>query len=170
MTLENGGGGKVSTKPGGALCLPSCSETTASFDEGKNVEVLTKPNKHFHLVEFGGDCSGSSCTLSSISADHTVSASFAEDTKYALDISKQGGGTALVKTKGPGTVCSYTCGSSTASFYTGEEVLVSWKLGKGTSSLTWTSGAGSCTGTHEGAEGSCTVTMSAANELVAELE
>ena len=170
VTLENGGNGKVSTKPGGALCLPNCSETSAQFDEGKTVEVLAKANKHFHLASWGGDCSGSgACSISSIAADHTVSASFAEDPKFDLAISKEGGGQALIKTKGPGTVCSYTCGSSTASFYEGEEVLVSWKLGKGTSSLTWTSGAGSCTGTHEGAEGSCTVTMSAANELVAEL-
>ena len=170
VTLENGGSGKVSTKPGGALCLPNCSETSAQFDEGKTVEVLAKPNKHFHLASWGGDCSGSgACSISSISADHTVSASFAEDPKFDLAISKEGGGQALIKTKGPGTVCSYTCGSSTASFYEGEEVLVSWKLGKGTSSLTWTSGAGTCTGTSEAAEGSCTVTMSAARELVAEL-
>ena len=170
VTLENGGGGKISTKPGGALCLPNCSETSAQFDEGKTVEVLAKANKHFHLASWGGDCSGSGSCSVVASEDHTVSATFAEDAKFDLAISKQGGGQALIKTKGPGTVCSYTCGSSTASFYTGEEVLVSWKLGKGTSSLTWTSGAGTCTGTHEGAEGSCTVTMSAANELVAELE
>ena len=170
LTLENSGGGKVSSKPGGALCLPNCSETTASFAEGKTVEVLTKPNKHFHLVEFGGDCSGTSCTLPSISADHTVSASFAEDTKYALSLAKGGGGQALIKTKGPGSVCSYTCAQSTASFYEGETVLVSWKLGKGTSSLTWSTGAGTCTGSHEGAEGSCEVTMSSAKSLVAELE
>ena len=170
VTLENGGGGKVSTKPGGALCLPSCSETTASFDEGKNVEVLTKPNKHFHLVEFGGDCSGSSCTLSSISADHTVSASFAEDTKFALDISKEGGGTGLVKTKGPGTVCSYTCSSSTSSFYEGEEVEVSWKLGKGTDSIAFSGEAGDCPASSEAETGSCHVTMGAAHSLTATLE
>ena len=170
VTLENGGGGKVSTKPGGALCLPSCSETTASFDEGKNVEVLTKPNKHFHLVEFGGDCSGSSCTLSAISADHTVSASFAEDTKFALDISKEGGGTGLVKTKGPGTVCSYTCSSSTSSFYEGEEVEVSWKLGKGTDSIAFSGEAGDCPASSEAETGSCHVTMGAAHSLTATLE
>ena len=169
VTIENGGNGKVSTKPGGALCLPNCSEVTASFDEGKNVEVLSKPNKHFHFVEFGGDCSGSSCTLASISADHTVSASFAEDTKYALSLAKEGGGQALVKTKPPGMVCSYTCGQLSASFYEGEVIEVKWKLGKGTSSIDWSSGAGTCTGTSEAVEGVCTVTMSAARELVADL-
>ena len=169
VTIENGGNGKVSTKPGGALCLPNCSEVTASFDEGKNVEVLSKPNKHFHFVEFGGDCSGSSCTLASISADHTVSATFAEDTKYALSLAKEGGGQALIKTKPPGMVCSYTCGQLSASFYEGEVIEVKWKLGKGTSSIDWSTGAGTCTGTSEAVEGTCTVTMSAARELVADL-
>ena len=170
LTLENGGSGKVSSKPGGALCLPNCSETTASFEEGKTVEVLAKANKHFHLASWGGDCSGTGSCSVSMGADHTVSATFAEDAKFTLALAKQGGGSALIKTKGPGTVCSYTCSQSSASFYTGEEVLVSWKLNKGTSSLTWSTGAGTCTGTHEGAEGSCTVTMSAAKSLVAELE
>ena len=65
LTLENGGKGKVSSKPGGALCLPNCSETTASFEEGKTVEVLAKANKHFHLASWGGDCSGSgTCSVS----------------------------------------------------------------------------------------------------------
>ena len=170
VTLENGGNGKISTKPGGALCLPNCSETSAQFDEGKTVEVLAKANKHFHLASWGGDCSGSGSCSVVASADHTVSATFAEDAKYALSIVKEGGGQALIKTKGPGTVCSYTCGSSTASFYTGEEVLVSWKLGKGTSSLTWTSGAGTCTGKSEAAVSTCTVTMSSAKSLVAKFE
>ena len=71
-----------------------------------------------------------------------VTASFAEDPKFGLAIDKCGGGSALIKTKGPGTVCSYTCSQSRASFYTGEEVLVSWKLNKGTSSLEWTQRSG----------------------------
>ena len=170
LKLKNGGDGKISSKPGGALCLPNCSETIASFQEGKTVEVLPKPNKHFHLVSWGGDCSGTGTCSVTMNGDRTVSATFAEDQKFDLALSKEGGGTALIKTKGPGTVCSYTCGSSVASFYTGETVLVSWKLGKGTSSLTWTSGAGTCTGTHEGAEGSCEVTMSSGKLLRAELE
>ena len=170
VTIENGGNGKVSTKPGGALCLPNCSEVSASFDEGKNVEVLTKPNKHFHFVSWGGDCSGSgACEFAGIAADHTVSATFAEDTKYALSLAKQGGGQALIKTKPPGMVCSYTCGSLSAGFYEGEVIEVKWKLGKGTSSIDWSTGAGTCTGSSEAVEGVCTVTMSAAKELVADL-
>ena len=122
--------------------------------------MLAKPNKHFHLASWGGACSGSGSCSVTMDEPKVVTASFAEDPKFGLAIEKRGGGSALIKTKGPGTVCSYTCSQSRANFYTGEEVLVSWKLNKGTSSLEWTSGAGTCTGTFSSAEGSCTVTMS----------
>ena len=57
LTLENSGGGKISTKPEGALCLPNCTEAKAEFDEGKTVEVLAEPSRHFHFVSWGGGCS-----------------------------------------------------------------------------------------------------------------
>jgi virginiamycin B lyase len=170
LTLSGSGPGKVSSKPGGALCLPNCTGTTAAFKEGTAVEAQAKPNKHFHLLEWGGDCSGSGACTVSMSADRTVSASFAEDTKYALSLAKQGGGQALIKTKPPGMVCAYACGSISASFYTGETVEVKWKLGKGTDSIEWSTGSGTCTGLSEAIEGTCMVTMSAARSLVAELE
>ena len=168
LTLQNNGGGKLYSKPGGALCLPSCTEVTASFKEGKPVEVLTKPNKHFHLVEFGGDCSGTTCE--GLEANSTVSATFAEDAKYSLELAKQGGGQGLIKSKPAGLNCTYTCGSQSVDFYDGEELTISWKIGKGTSSIEWTTGAGACTGTSEANEGACTVTMSSAKELVAKFE
>ena len=170
LTLSGTGPGKVSSKPGGALCLPNCSETTAAFKEGTSVEVLAKPNKHFHLAAWGGDCSGTGSCVVAMGEDHQVSASFAEDPKLDLTIAKQGGGQALVKTKGPGSVCGFTCSQSSASFYEGEVVEVLWKLNKGTASIDWGAGSGTCTGTETEAEGTCMVTMSAARSLSAELE
>jgi Divergent InlB B-repeat domain len=167
VTLQNGGGGKVYSKPGGALCMPNCTEVTASFKEGKPVEVLNKPNKHFHLVEFGGDCSGTSC--SGLEANSTVSASFAEDPTQTLTLAKEGGGQGLVKSKPAGLNCTYTCSSQEVAFYE-EAIEISWKLGKGTSSLEWATGAGTCTGSSEAETGSCSVTMSAAKSLVAKFE
>ena len=68
--------------------LPNCSSTTAYFEEGKTVEVLAKPNKHFHLESWGGDCSGSGACSVSMGANHTVSATFAEDPKFNLALTK----------------------------------------------------------------------------------
>ena len=168
VTLQNNGGGKVYSKPGGALCLPSCTAATASFKEGKPVEVLTKPDKHFHLVEFGGDCSGTTCE--GLEANSTVSASFAEDAKATLELGKEGGGQGLLKSKPAGLNCTYTCSGQEVSFYEGEVLTISWKLGKGTSSIEWTTGAGSCTGTSEATEGNCQVTMDEAHGLEASFE
>jgi Divergent InlB B-repeat domain len=164
VTLQNGGGGKVYSKPGGALCLPNCSETTASFKEGKPVEVLTKPNKHFHLVEFGGDCSGTTCE--GLEANSTVSATFAEDATHTLSLAKEGGGQGFVKAKPAGLNCTYTCSGQEVAYYDGEVLAIEVKLGKGTAGVEWTTPAGTCTGTAL----TCTVTMSSAKSLVAKFE
>jgi Divergent InlB B-repeat domain len=170
LTLSGSDPGKVSSKPGGALCLPNCTGTTAAFKEGTAVEAQAKPDKHFHLSAWGGDCSGSGSCVVAMSEDHEVEASLEEDAKFALSLEKQGGGQGIVKTKPPGMVCSYTCGQLSASFYMGETVEVKWKLNKGTTSIEWAAGAGSCTGSSEALEGACAVTMDAAEGLVAKFE
>ena len=181
LTLSKASGsgpGQLNTKPGGIACTYNCQSATASFKHGSQVTVVEKPAKHFHFVELTGgtgsaaSCNGSSsetCTFT-ISGASSIEARFAEDPRHALTIAKSGGGQALIKTKGPGIVCSYTCSSGSASFYEGETVEVRWKLAKGTSSLEWGTGSGTCTGTETEAEGACTVTMSAARSLSAQLE
>ena len=181
LTLSKASGsgpGQLNTKPGGIACTYNCQSASASFKHGSQVSVVEKPAKHFHFVELTGgtgsaaSCNGSSsetCTFT-INGASSIEAKFAEDPKHALSLAKSGGGQALIKTKGPGIVCSYTCSSASASFYEGEVVEVRWKLAKGTSSLEWGTGSGTCTGTETEAEGACTVTMSAARSLVAQLE
>jgi hypothetical protein len=169
VTLQNGGGGKVYTKPGGAVCLTNCTEATALYKEGKDAEVLTKADKHHHFVEWGGDCSGSgSCVVPQV--DATVSATFAEDTKYALSLAKEGGGQGVVSTKPGGISCSFTCGSETASFYEGETVEVKWKLGKGTSWIQFSGEAGDCPASSEAETGACHVEMDEAHSFVAKFQ
>jgi hypothetical protein len=151
--------------------MPNCTETTASFAAGKAVEVLSKPNKHFHLVGFGGACSGKSCT--GLEASSTVSASFAEDTKYALSLAKAGGGQGLIESKPAGLNCAYTCSSQTVTFYsepTPEVIEISWKLNKGTGSIAFSGEAGTCPEESEATEGSCTIEMDEAHSFVAGFE
>ena len=132
--------------------------------------MLTKPGRHFHFVEFGGDCSGAGCTLPSISAGHTVSATFAEDPEFALSIAKEGGGQALIRSRPGGLQCAGGCSSQAASFYAGEQVELVWKLGRGTDSIAFSGEAGDCPSLSEAPQGSCQVSMDAAHSLVATLE
>jgi len=160
--------GKIQTSPGGILCLYNCSSAEAAFKEG-SVTVKQAAAKHNHFVQWLGDCTGSepTCVLSA-TEDHSVEAEFAPDTQYALAFSKTGGGQGSVKSKPSGLLCGYTCSSQSASYYSGEEVLITVKLNKGTTKVTWSTGAGTCTGSSEALESTCTVTMSSAQELVAD--
>jgi len=163
------GPGKVQSY-GGITCLYGCTEVSALIKEGTAVIVKQTPARHFHFAGWGGDCSGTGACELTMGEDHEVTADFEEDAKFSLSLSKAGGGQALIKTKPAGVLCGFTCIASSASFYEGEAIAVSWKLNKGTTKLTWSKTAGTCTGTFETLEGTCTVTMSAAKELTATLE
>ena len=135
LTLSKASGsgpGQLNTKPGGIACTYNCQSASASFKHGSQVSVVEKPAKHFHFVELtGGTGSAASCNGSSSRNLHL------HDQRSLLDrsevrrrpqatrssLAKSGGGQALIKTKGPGIVCSYTCSSASASFYEGE----AWK-------------------------------------------
>jgi hypothetical protein len=171
------GPGIVKTKPGGIVCLYACNSATAAFDEGKPLEVLASPAKHFHFVEFKGGsgqavaCNGStSCAYTPAGEDSSVEALFAEDAKNALSLAKTGGGQGFVKTKPAGILCGYNCSAAEAEFFASETAIVSVKLNKGTSSVEWTTGAGTCTGKVETLESTCEVPMSSAASLVAKFE
>jgi hypothetical protein len=161
---EGSGPGKVQSAPSGVLCLYNCQSATASFLEGKSVTLKATPAKHFHLAEWGGDCSGTGACQVTMGEDHLVSASFEEDPHYALTLSKSGAGQGIVKSHPSGVLCSYTCNEASVSFYAGEEVTLEVsKVGKGSSFEGWSGGG--CSGT-----GTCTVTMSSAKEVTAEFK
>ena len=153
--------GKVQSSPGGVLCLFNCAETTAAFREGTEVTLKQTPAKHFHFVEWTGDCSGSGTCQVTMGEDHEVSAEFAEDPKHPLTLTKSGGGAGTVKSSVAGVNCGLTCFSQSATYYQGEVVELTATPGKGSAFDGW-SGAG-CFGT-----GTCTVTMDEAKALTAE--
>jgi hypothetical protein len=162
LTLTKAGGlGKVQSSPGGILCLANCSETTAAFREGTEVVLKQTPAKHFHFVEWLGDCSGASTCQVTMGEDHDVSAEFAEDPKHLLTLTKSGGGAGTVKSSVAGINCGATCATTKAAYYQGEIVELTATPGKGSAFKGW-SGAG-CSGT-----GTCSVTISEAKEVTAE--
>ena len=165
VTREGSGLGKVSSSPGGVLCLSNCSSTSASFKELTNVTLTAAPSKHFTFTEWTGDCTGSgTCSLPSLSADKSVGAKFTEIAKFDLTVTKKGGGNGTVKAKQAGINCGAYCSSMAAAYYSGEviELLVPTP-GKGSTFAGW-SGAG-CSGT-----GTCLVTMSSAKSVEAEFK
>ena len=155
--------GKVSSSPGGILCLANCSETAALFKAGATVKLTQVPSKHFHFVGWEGDCTGSGTCELSMSEDREVSAEFAEDLKHLLSLSKQGGGQGTVKGLPSGINCGLTCSDQAAAYYQGEVVELTATPGKGSAFGGWSGGG--CSGTSP-----CKVTISEAKEVSAEFK
>ena len=164
--------------PNGVGCDYNCTDATYNYPEGEAVTLAAYeyPGNHLHLKEFTGGtgdaavCNGETeCSFSVTGENSGVEAVFVKDAQNTLSIEKQGGGLAFIKSYN-GIYCSDYCSGSSADYYSGEEVEVSWTLAAGTKSIEWSTGAGTCTGSSEETEGSCSVTMSAAKELVATLE
>ncbi len=156
--------GKVSSSPGGVLCLSNCSSTTAAFKEGTSVTLTAAATKNYVFTEWTGDCSGSgTCSLGALGADKTVGAKFTPVAQHNLTLTKSGGGNGTVKAKQAGINCGATCSSMAAAYFQGTVVELSATPGKGSAFGGW-SGSG-CSGT-----GACTVTMSAAKEVTAEFK
>jgi hypothetical protein len=161
LTLTKAGGlGKVQSSPGGVLCLFNCQDTTASFREGTEVTLKQTPAKHFHFVEWLGDCSGASTCQVTMGEAHDVSALFAEDPKHLLTLTKSGGGAGTVKSSVAGINCGATCATTKAAYYQGEVLELTATPGKGSAFKGW---SGACTGA-----ATCTVTMSEARGVTAE--
>ncbi len=89
--------GKVTSYPGGILCLPNCSTTSANFKEGAKVKLTATPSKYFHFVEWLGDCAGSGLCELTMGEGHDIEVLFAEDPKHSLSLIKKGGGQGTVK-------------------------------------------------------------------------
>ena len=147
--------GKVSSSPGGVLCLSNCSSTTAAFKEGTSVTLTAAPTKNYVFTEWTGDCSGSSltCSLGSLGANKTVGAKFTAVPQFNLQLKKAGGGNGTVKSNVAGINCGATCSSMVAAYFQGTVVELTATPGKGSTFGGWS--GGSCSGT-----GICTVAMS----------
>ncbi len=154
--------GKVSSSPGGVLCLSNCSSTTAAFKEGTSVTLSAAPTKNYVFTEWTGDCSGSgTCSLGALGEDKEVGAKFTAVAQHNLTVTKSGGGQGTAKSNLAGINCGATCSSMAAAYYQGAVVELTATPGKGSAFGGW-SGAG-CSGT-----GTCTVTMSEAQSVTAE--
>ena len=159
--------GKVSSSPGGVLCLSNCSSTTAAFKEGTSVTLTAAPSKNYVFTEWTGACSGSSltCSLGSLSADQTVGAKFTAVAQHKLILQKsdEGGGNGTVKSNLAGINCGATCSGMVAVYFQGQEVELTATPGKGSTFGGWSGGG--CSGT-----GTCKVAISEEKLVKAEFK
>ncbi|MBK7661803.1 MAG: hypothetical protein IPJ28_23000 [Betaproteobacteria bacterium] len=148
--------------------------TTASPSAGGTVTCTPNPVGHgaastctataragYTFSAFSGACTGSTCTLSNVTAARNVTANFsaAPAGTFALTVTKSGGGTGLVASSAPGIDCGATC---SANFNSGISVALAAVPFSGSYLKRW---SGACTGT-----GACNVTMDAAKSANAEFK
>ncbi|HEY5708395.1 MAG TPA: hypothetical protein VIS51_03280 [Solirubrobacterales bacterium] len=164
VTRKGTGLGKVSSSPGGVLCLSNCSSTSAKFKELTNVTLNAAPSKNFTFAGWSGDCEGTGpCVLNSLSEDKDAEAEFVEVAKHLLTVTKKGGGQGTAKSNLAGINCGATCSSMASAYYQGAEVELTATPGKGSTFGGWSGGG--CSGT-----GTCKVTMSSAKSVEAEFK
>ncbi len=156
--------GKVSSSPGGVLCLSNCSSTKAAFKEGTSVTLSAAASKNYVFTEWTGECSGSSltCSLGSLGADKTVGVKFTAAAQHNLTVTKSGGGNGTAKSNLAGINCGATCSSMAAAYFQSQEVELTATPSRGSTFGGW---SGACSGT-----GACKIAISAAKSVTAEFK
>jgi hypothetical protein len=160
LTVSKAGGlGTVNSSPAGISCSTFCTSTKAKFLGGTKVTLKPVPAKHFHFVEWLGDCGPAVCELV-MNEDHKVNAVFGEDPKYSLTLTKIGDGQGVVRSKPAGISCIFACTKAQALFYAGQTVVLEALARKGDTFEGW---AGGC-----GGFGVCVISMDEAKSVSAE--
>jgi hypothetical protein len=148
------GSGSVSSSPSGIDCGTTC---TSSFTDGTPVTLTATPHAGSTFTGWsGGGCSGTGTCKLTVSADTTVTPTFAAAPSHALTVAKSGNGSGSVTSSPPGISCGPTCSHN---FPAGMSVTLTAVAASGSNFAGW---SGACTGT-----ASCTVTMSVAHSVEA---
>jgi len=147
------GTGTVTSTPPGIDCGSTCS---ASFVTGTVVVLTATPAAGSTFAGWSGDCSGTgACTLT-MTAGHSVTATFILPSSRILTVTKAGSGTGTVTSAPAGIDCGSTC---SAGFGNGTQVTLTATPAAGSTFAGW---SGDCSGA-----GTCTVTMTAAHSVTA---
>lgn len=146
LSVARVGQGNVTSSPAGIDCGATCS---ASFASGTQVTLTPIPATGWQFSHWSGECAGNGiCTVNMLQTQ-SVTATFIElpPSNFALQVSKQGQGTAI--STPAGIDCGDTCG---AVFASGTSVTLT-----ATPATGWVFGgwSGGCVG-----EEACVVTMS----------
>ena len=153
VTKNGTGSGTISSSPAGIDCGSTCS---AGFAAGTSVTLTAAPDANSDFAGFGGDCSGSSCTVKMATA-HNVTAAFVLK-RFQLQVTTQGQGGVQAGVQGQQPVINCPPNSTpqtqgcSASFDAGTTlILLAIPVGR----QQFTGWLGDCTGT----QNPCQLTM-----------
>ncbi len=148
VNKEGSGTGVVTSDPNGIFCGNGC---TTDFETGRTVTLNATPTNGSAFIGWtGGGCSGTGPCIVSMTADLTVTATFAAASTFAtLTLIKLGLGEGTVSSDPSGiAACAATC---TANFALGTRVSLTPTPGNGSTFAGW---GGACDGM-----GACNVNM-----------
>ena len=129
---------------------------TYTYTHGSPVTITAEPEPGYEFVNWSGDCSGDTCSLT-MDEDKTVTANFSFIV-YTLDITKTGSGSGTVTSDQVGIDCGETCS------YDFDPDTVITLTAEPDADLRFAGWNGDCSGEEE----TCQVTMAAAYSVSAE--
>ena len=156
LTINNAGGGTVSSDPAGIDCGTTCS---ASFAGGAVVNLTAVPAEGYLLSEWKGACTGNGACQVTMDKARSVTAVF-KTSKASLTVSKSGKGTVISSPQG--IDCAPECTSSSFSFDLEQSVTLNATPDSGWKFLGW---QGNCQGA-----GICELVLSKPHNVTAVFE
>jgi hypothetical protein len=151
VSVVGGTGSSVSSTPTGIDCPITCS---APFPIGQGVALVPHDGPNQQFTGWSGACTGTGACNVTMSADQTVTATFANT--FALTVSVVGGAGSSVSATPTGIDCPITC---SAPFVTGQVVVLTPHARPNQQFTAW---GGDCSGS-----GACSVTMTATHSVTA---
>ena len=132
----------------------NCSVNPVTYGGSSNCTAT--PNAGYNFIGFSGDCSGTSCALTNVTGNKTVTANFGLTADYVLNIIQKGTGSGAVTTADGKINCGTDCHES---YTSGQSVTLKAIADVGAVFAGW---SGACTGTN-----TCTVSMNAMKNVTA---
>ncbi|WP_242466191.1 beta strand repeat-containing protein [Chromatium okenii] len=132
----------------------SCSVNPVAYGGSSNCTAT--PKTGYNFSGFSGDCSGTSCSLTNVTANKTVTANFKLTAGYVLNVIKKGTGSGVVTTTDGKISCGMDCNES---YMNGKSVTLKAISDVGSVFTGW---SGDCSGTN-----TCTVSMNAVKNITA---
>ncbi len=147
VQASGSGTGMVSSTPSGISCGSTCA---ATYQSGTKVTLTANPSANSTFVGWGGACSGTSTCTVMLTANVSVTATFAPKStpEKSLIVSLAGSGTGTVTSSPSGINCGTVC---SANFASGTKVTLTATPGTNSTFAGW---SGACSGT-----GTCQVTL-----------
>jgi alpha-tubulin suppressor-like RCC1 family protein len=154
VTKDGTGDGSVASSPSGISCGAACS---SSFNSGTSVTLTATPDVNSTFTGWSGSgCSGTGLCTVSMTAPHSVTATFAA-IPHEISVAVTGAGAGSVISTPSGISCGSTC---SATFNSGTLVTLIATPGSNSTFTGWSGGG--CTGT-----GVCRVTLTALQTVTA---